>query len=115
MAGCRGVTRGAGTAGDKARTAAAAPNAARREQEDAADFLHFLLDQAHEELLQLRKVQAALLDAAPGARCSALACGSRHRGHVIIGATCACLRWCSAAPLQGQKLLHMHTKQPSSA
>ena len=93
MARRRGVARGAGMAGDKARTAAAAPHAARREQEDAADFLHFLLDQAHEELLQLRKAHAALLAPAPGARCSALAGGPRHRGHAFIGATGACLGW----------------------
>ena len=79
----QGVARRAGKAGDKARTAAAA-GAARREQEDAADFLHFLLDQAHEELLQLRKAHAALLDAAPGARCSALAGGPRHRGLMTL-------------------------------
>ncbi|KAK9840619.1 hypothetical protein WJX81_004670 [Elliptochloris bilobata] len=54
-----------GKGGDKARTAAAAV-AARREQEDAADFLHFLLDQVHEELLQLSKAHAEQLDAAAG-------------------------------------------------
>lgn len=50
---------------------AAAALAARREQEDAAEFLHFLLDQAHEELLRLRARHAAQLDAPAGAPRSA--------------------------------------------
>jgi len=60
----------AGKGGDKARTAAAA-TAARREQEDAADFLQFLLDNAHEELLQLGRAHAAQLDAADAAGAAA--------------------------------------------
>ena len=74
---------GAGKGGDKACTAAAA-GAARREQEDAADFLHFLLDQAHEELLQLSKAHASQMDAAPGAPFSLFDSPSLPRGQGTI-------------------------------
>ena len=44
-------------------TAAAAAAAANRQQEDAQEFLSFLLDSAHQELLRLK----ARISAAPGA------------------------------------------------
>ena len=49
-------------------TAAAAAAAANRQQEDAQEFLSFLLDSAHQELLRLKaRISAAPGDAADGA------------------------------------------------
>ena len=56
--------------GKETTAAAAASAAATRQQEDAQEFLGFLLDSAHEELLRLRLLHAASLGN-PGARISA--------------------------------------------
>jgi len=45
----------------KATTAAAAAAAATRQQEDAQEFLNFLLDSTHQELLRLRALHAGSL------------------------------------------------------
>lgn len=45
----------------KATAAAAAAAAATRQQEDAQEFLNFLLDSTHQELLRLRALHAGSL------------------------------------------------------
>ena len=45
----------------KVNSAAAAAAASQRQQEDAQEFLSFLLDSAHQELLRLRAAHAAQL------------------------------------------------------
>lgn len=47
--------------GKATTAAAAAAAAATRQQEDAQEFLNFLLDSAHQELLHLRLLHAASL------------------------------------------------------
>jgi hypothetical protein len=61
------VLRHAGKATTAAAAAAAATAAATREQEDAQEFLNFLLDSAHQELLRLRSLHESALGEAAGA------------------------------------------------
>ncbi len=58
MAGLASDAGMAGAAGKATTAAAAAAAAATRQQEDAQEFLGFLLDSAHQELLRLRTLHA---------------------------------------------------------